>query len=85
MTLNEILATFLNFKGMANAVQGQAYQLENLRKEFSDLEEMKRIEDEQLAERKLKNRELDELKSMGFGLWELKTLRNMINELGAQN
>lgn len=85
VTLNEILATFLNFKGMANAVQGQAYQLENLRKEFSDLEEMKRIEDEQLAERKLKNRELDELKSMGFGLWELKTLRNMINELGAQN
>ena len=85
VNLNEILATFLNFKGMANAIQGQAYQLENLRKEFSDLEEMKRIEDEQLAERKLKNRELDELKSMGFGLWMLKTLRNMINELGAQN
>jgi hypothetical protein len=35
--------------------------------------------------RKLKNRELDELKSMGFGLWELKTLRNLINELAAEN
>jgi hypothetical protein len=34
---------------------------------------------------KIKIRELDELKRMGFGLWELKTLRNLIIELAAES
>jgi hypothetical protein len=34
---------------------------------------------------KIKIRELDELKSMGFGLWELKTLRNLIIELATES
>ncbi len=85
VNVNEILTVFLNFKGMVNAIQGQAYQLENLRQEYRNLEAKKQMEGERLEERKLKNRELDELKSMGFGLWELKTLRNLINELGTVN
>lgn len=35
-----------------------------------------RFQDELLAESKLKNREPDELKDMGLGLWDLKALRN---------
>lgn len=85
VNVNEILTVFLNFKGMVNAIQGQAYQLEKLRQEYRDLEAKKQMEEERLKERKLKNRELDESRSMGFGLWEFKTLRNLINEIGIEN
>jgi hypothetical protein len=38
-----------------------------------------------LEENKLKNKELEELKKMGFGLWGLKTLRNLVAELAIEN
>jgi len=85
VNVEEILMRFSNFKGMENAIQGQEYQLELLRRKCGDLKEMTRKEEEGLAMRKLKNREIDELKSMGFGLWELKTLRNLITELATEN
>jgi hypothetical protein len=85
VNVNEMLTVFLNFKGMVNALQGQAYQLEILRQEYRDLEAKKQMEEERLEERKLKNRELDELRNMGLGLWEFKTLRNLINEIGIEN
>ena len=81
----EMLRRFSNFKEMENAIHGQKNQLEFLRQTSRNLEEMNRKEDEQLAIRKLKNRELEELKNMGFGLWELKILRNLISELAAEN
>jgi len=39
---------------------------------------------EQLEERRLKNKELDELKEMGVGLRHLKILRRLITEVATE-
>lgn len=49
------------------------------------MKEETRVQDELLAERKLKNSELDQLKKMGLGLWDLKLLRNLVTELAIEN
>ena len=84
-TIEEMLGRFSSFKGMENAILGQAQQVEISKKRNHDLEEMIKSQDEILAERRLKNRQLDELKQMGFGLWELKVLRNLVTELAVEN
>lgn len=84
-SVEEMLLKFSNFKGMENAILGRDRQLEILKKRSRDLEEILQSQDELLAERRLKNRELDELKQMGFGLWDLKVLRNLVTELAIEN
>lgn len=84
-SLEEMLMKFSSFKGMENAILDQERQLEILRKKSRSLEEMIQHQDGLPAERKLKNRELDELKEMGFGLWDLKVLRNLVTELAIEN
>ncbi len=83
--IEEMLGRFSSFKGTENAILGQERQVEISKKKSHDLEEMIKFQDELLAERRLKNRELDELKQMGFGLWELKVLRNLVTELAVEN
>jgi len=83
--VEEMLMKFSRLKGMEKAALDQERQLEILKKKSRRLEEMIQHQDGQLAERKLKNRELDELKEMGFGLWDLKVLRNLVTELAIEN
>jgi hypothetical protein len=84
-SVEEMLLKFSNFKGIENAILGQDQQLEILKKRSRDLEEILQSQDELVAERRLKNRELDELKQLGFGLWDLKILRNLVTELAIEN
>jgi hypothetical protein len=49
------------------------------------VEQENKFQEELLAEHRLKNSELDTLKEMGFGLKELKILRNLITEFAAEN
>jgi hypothetical protein len=84
-SLEETLMKFSSLKGMENATLDQERQLEILKKKSRILEEMIQHQDRLLAERKLKNRELDELKETGFGPWDLKVLRNLVVELAIEN
>src|SRR5919106_1287888 len=84
-SLQELLIKFSNVKGMENAVQGYEQRLEFLKQQCRSLEQTTQFQDELLAERKFKNRELDQLKELGFGLWDLKLLRNLVTELAHEN
>lgn len=84
-SIEELLMRFSSAKGMENAIQGLEQQLESLNQKFRSSEQATRVQDELLAERKLKNSELDQLKEMGFGLWDLKLLRNLVSELAIEN
>jgi hypothetical protein len=50
-----------------------------------ELRQENEFQEELLDELRLKNSELDKLKSMGFGLRELKTLRNLATEIMAES
>jgi hypothetical protein len=84
-SLQELLIKFSSLKGMENAVQGYEQRLEFLKQQCRSLEQTTQVQDELLAERKFKNRELDRLKELGFGLWDLKLLRNLVTELAHEN
>jgi hypothetical protein len=83
--VREMLEIFSQFKEMENAIYSQKHHVRALSEECRNLEHKKRENNEELELSKMRIRELDELKDMGFGLRELKSLRNLIIELAAKS
>lgn len=84
-TVNEMLMTFSSHKEMLSANAGVKAELEELRNISLKVQQQNIVEDNLLQQRRLKNTELDSLKSMGFGLGELKTLHNIVVEFATEN
>lgn len=84
-SLNEMLDTFSSYKGMTHANFNIRTQTEHLRNKSLEIQQQNVAQENLLEQRRLKNKELESLKSMGFGLQELKTLCNIIVELGEEN
>jgi hypothetical protein len=82
--VEEMLMTFSSYKKMEMAIASQEQLLAALRQRSLQIEQENKSQEELLAERRLKNSELDGLKEMGFGLKELKILRNLITEIAAE-
>jgi hypothetical protein len=80
-----VLMTFSSYKEMEAAIASQERLLADLKGKILVVEQENKFQEELLAEHRLKNSELDTLKEMGFGLKELKTLRNLITEFAAEN
>jgi hypothetical protein len=55
-----------------------------MQQRYRSLEQAMQDQIEQLEERRLKNKELDELKEMGVGLRHLKILRRLITEVATE-
>ena len=83
--INDVLKEFLHFKDIKGAITAQEQHIELLKQQSHDLGEEVKIQVDLLEEKKYKNMELDELKKLGFGLWNLKTLRNLVTELAIEN
>jgi hypothetical protein len=83
--VREMLEIFSQFKEMENAIYSQKHHVRALSEECRNLEDKKRENNEELELSKMRIRELDELKDMGFGLRELKSLRHLLSELAAEN
>jgi hypothetical protein len=84
-SVSEMQALFSSYKEMFAATLNQRAMLENLKDSSNKIRQYNLIEEDLLQQRRLKNAELDSLKSMGFGLQELKTLRNLIVEFASEN
>jgi phage-related minor tail protein len=82
--VEEMLMTFSSYKKMEMAIASQEQLLAALRQRSLQIEQENKSQEELLAERRLKNSELDGLKEMGFGLKDLKILRNLITEIAAE-
>jgi myosin heavy subunit len=85
VSVHDLVREFLNYKQIKEAILDHERQLASLRQQCHDLEEILKLQENLLEENKLKNKELEELKKMGFGLWGLKTLRNLVAELAIEN
>jgi len=82
---SEMLRTFSSYKEM-QLVNGDQKAMLNMLKDTSQKVQWdNKAEEDLLQGRRLKNAELNSLKSMGFGLAELKTLRNLIVEFASEN
>jgi hypothetical protein len=84
LSLEEMVMKFSNVKGMDNYVSGQQLQIENMQQRYRSLEQATQDQIEQLEERRLKNKELEELKEMGVGLRHLKILKGLITEVATE-
>lgn len=83
--VSEMVGTFSSYEKMQRSHINLEAEIRNLKNNFSQIQQQSIIEESLLQQRKLKNNELESLKEMGFGLRELKTLRNIICESAAEN
>jgi hypothetical protein len=81
----EMFMTFSSYKKMEGEIVNQQKLLAALNKRILEVEQESKFEEELLAEKRLKNSELDKLKEMGFGLGELTAIRNMANEMAIES
>lgn len=85
VSIREVVKQFLNYEEMEKAILAQEQHMASLKQQCHDLGEKIKLQEDLLEEKKLKNMELEELKKMGFGLWDLRTLRNLVTELAIEN
>lgn len=85
VSISEVVKQFLNHEEMEKVILTQEQHLASLKQQCHDLGEKIKLQEDLLEEKKLKNMELEELKKMGFGLWDLRTLRNLVMELAIEN
>jgi hypothetical protein len=81
-SLKKMLDTFSSYKEMTHTNFSIKTHTEHLRNKSLEIQQQNVAQENLLKQRRLKNKELESLKSMGFGLQELKTLCNIIVELG---
>jgi hypothetical protein len=77
--------TFSSYVKMEGEIVNQQKQLAALNKKILEVEQESRFQEELLAEKRIKNAELNKLKEMGFGLAELTTMRNLANEIATES
>lgn len=82
--INEMLTTFSNYKGMQSAIAGQERELGILKAKAQQIKDENRVQEELLQKNKLRNSELDAIKSMGFGLSHLKRLHYLLDEVSKE-
>jgi hypothetical protein len=80
-----MLITYSNYQKLLGTTAYQKSMLDNLTDKCMRVEAENKVEEDLLQQRRLKNAELDSLKSLGFGLREFKTLNSLIVELATEN
>ncbi|MGH9911967.1 MAG: hypothetical protein ACRD4W_05950 [Nitrososphaeraceae archaeon] len=81
----ETVKTFSSYNEKQREIVMQMQTLAMLRQSSSEIEQNNQAEEKLLEERRLKNSELEAIKRMGFGLFELKRLHYLMNEIAEES
>ena len=83
-SINEMVVAYSNYQTLLYTIATIKATVGEMTERLATIQAENKVEEDLLQQRRLKNSELDLLKSMGFGLEEFKTLRSVIVEFASE-